>query len=55
MTYSVLDIFEALLQEMQDLYRESRRPWVIAFSGEKDSTTVLQLIWKAVYNWSFDK
>jgi 3'-phosphoadenosine 5'-phosphosulfate sulfotransferase (PAPS reductase)/FAD synthetase len=24
------------------------RPWIIAFSGGKDSTTLLQLVWKAL-------
>lgn len=27
---------------------ESPRPWIVAFSGGKDSTTLLQLVWNAV-------
>ncbi len=29
---------------LYDLYRADRRPWIIAFSGGKDSTLVLQLV-----------
>lgn len=32
----------------QYLHDESPRPWIIAFSGGKDSTTVLQLVWNSV-------
>src|SRR5579884_2086173 len=39
---------EALMQEIQSLYLQTKRPWVVAFSGGKDSTTVLQLVWKAI-------
>ena len=32
----------------QYLYDESSRPWIIGFSGGKDSTMLLQLVWKAL-------
>jgi DNA sulfur modification protein DndC len=32
----------------QYLYDENPRPWVIGFSGGKDSTLLLQLIWNAL-------
>lgn len=32
----------------QYLYDESPRPWIVGFSGGKDSTTVLQLVWYAL-------
>jgi DNA sulfur modification protein DndC len=32
------------LAYLKDLYRRDSRPWVIAFSGGKDSTLVLQLV-----------
>ena len=32
----------------QYLYDESTRPWIICFSGGKDSTMVLQLVWYAL-------
>ena len=37
-----------LLAEIRDLYLEDERPWVVGFSGGKDSTAVLQLIYTAV-------
>lgn len=35
-------------QEIQASYRADNRPWVIGYSGGKDSTTALQLIWYAL-------
>jgi DNA sulfur modification protein DndC len=37
-----------LIERIQDLYRTDSIPWVIGYSGGKDSTAVLQLIWMAV-------
>ncbi len=37
-----------LVAEICDLYLEDDRPWVIGFSGGKDSTAVLQLVYSAV-------
>ena len=37
-----------LLAEIRSLYLEDDRPWVIGFSGGKDSTAVLQLVYAAV-------
>ena len=40
-----------LIDEIIDQYvyaDESNRPWIIGFSGGKDSTVMLQLVWKAV-------
>ena len=34
-----------LIKEIQNLYVEDQRPWVVGFSGGKDSTTVVQLIY----------
>lgn len=34
--------------EVKELYRSNPQPWVIGYSGGKDSTTVLQLVWKAL-------
>lgn len=35
-------------REIQEVYLENARPWVIGYSGGKDSTTALQLIWYAL-------
>jgi DNA sulfur modification protein DndC len=37
-----------LTQEVQDLYLFDEIPWVIGYSGGKDSTAILQLIWNAI-------
>ncbi|MBA1249943.1 DNA phosphorothioation system sulfurtransferase DndC [Pseudomonas luteola] len=39
---------EAIIQEIQNLYRSDSIPWIVGYSGGKDSTASLQLIWKAV-------
>lgn len=36
------------VQVVRDLYKADSRPWIVAFSGGKDSTAVLQLIWLAL-------
>lgn len=41
---SIQNVYE----EIRDVYRRFPQPWVIGYSGGKDSTTVLQLIWKAL-------
>jgi DNA sulfur modification protein DndC len=35
-------------EEIRDIYLSDQRPWVIGYSGGKDSTTSLQLIWYAL-------
>ena len=37
-----------LLGEIRSLYAEDNVPWVVGYSGGKDSTAVLQLIWMAL-------
>jgi DNA sulfur modification protein DndC len=37
-----------LTQEIQELYCLDDVPWVVGYSGGKDSTAVLQLIWNAI-------
>ena len=39
---------EEIYEEICDIYRADRRPWVIGFSGGKDSTVALQLVWQAL-------
>lgn len=38
----------ALCEEIRELYLADQVPWIIGYSGGKDSTAVLQLIWMAV-------
>ena len=39
---------DRLILEMQALYKDSTDPWVIGYSGGKDSTAITQLAWMAV-------
>lgn len=39
-----------LVLEIQEIYLADTRPWIIGFSGGKDSTTVLSLIYFALQN-----
>jgi DNA sulfur modification protein DndC len=39
---------EALLEEISNLYRADSIPWVVGYSGGKDSTATLQLVWMAL-------
>jgi len=39
---------EELGHEIRELYRSDAIPWVVGYSGGKDSTAVLQLVWQAV-------
>jgi DNA sulfur modification protein DndC len=37
-----------LEDEIREVYQGDNRPWVIGYSGGKDSTTALQLVWNAL-------
>ena len=39
---------EQIISEIQELYLSDSLPWVVGYSGGKDSTASLQLIWNAV-------
>lgn len=39
---------DKLIQEIQALYCLDAVPWVVGYSGGKDSTVTLQLVWKAL-------
>jgi len=39
---------ENIYEEIRTIYMQDHRPWVIGFSGGKDSTTALQLVWYAL-------
>jgi len=39
---------ETLKAEIKDLYRGDSVPWVVGYSGGKDSTATLQLVWLAL-------
>ena len=37
---------EELIEEIKYVYQSDDRPWVIGYSGGKDSTTVVELVYK---------
>ena len=39
---------EGLMETIRNLYLADEIPWVIGYSGGKDSTATLQLVWMAV-------
>ncbi|WP_214019422.1 DNA phosphorothioation system sulfurtransferase DndC [Methanoculleus sp.] len=47
---SIFDVrsIEEIYSEIRDLYLSDHRPWIVGYSGGKDSTTVVQLIWNAL-------
>lgn len=50
-TYSIVARTNSLrttLAAIQETYLQDMRPWVIGFSGGKDSTATLQLVWRAI-------
>lgn len=47
-TRSVLQSLDQIHQEIQQVYLQYDYPWVIGYSGGKDSTTTLQLVWNAL-------
>jgi DNA sulfur modification protein DndC len=45
---STATLYEETLDEIRRMYLTDERPWVIGFSGGKDSTVALQLVWYAL-------
>lgn len=39
---------DALQEEIRELYLNDEVPWIIGYSGGKDSTATLQLVWSAI-------
>jgi DNA sulfur modification protein DndC len=44
----LVEDIQALTAEIQELYCLDAIPWVVGYSGGKDSTTILQLVWNAI-------
>lgn len=43
---------DIIIEEMKTVYKNDNRPWVIGYSGGKDSTTVLQLVYTMLQSLS---
>ena len=39
---------DSIIAELREEYLNSTRPWIIGFSGGKDSTALLMLVWIAL-------
>ena len=37
-----------IYDEIRDVYLSDNRPWILGFSGGKDSTCMAQLVWNAL-------
>ncbi|MFC5496296.1 DNA phosphorothioation system sulfurtransferase DndC [Caenimonas terrae] len=46
---------EHITREIQDLYMSDSMPWIVGYSGGKDSTASLQLIWNAISSLPSDR
>lgn len=44
-----------VIKEVQDLYVKLNLPWVVGYSGGKDSTCTLQIVWKAILDLPQEK
>jgi DNA sulfur modification protein DndC len=40
--------FEQIVSEIRELYHSDSMPWIVGYSGGKDSTACLQLVWTAI-------
>ena len=47
--------FEDIFEEIRTVYLNDNRPWIIGFSGGKDSTCMVQLVWTALSELSAEK
>lgn len=46
---------DQIIEEIQAIYRSDSMPWIIGYSGGKDSTACLQLVWTALARLPSDK
>ena len=51
----LIEDIKILTKEIQELYLQEDIPFVIGWSGGKDSTTVLQLVWNAILDLPLEK
>ncbi len=47
--------FAEILDEIRDVYLNDNRPWIIGFSGGKDSTCLVQMVWRALSKLPLEK
>ena len=42
------EVFESIIREIMVVYKHDERPWLIGYSGGKDSTLLVSLVYEAV-------
>ena len=47
--------FEEIIQEMMMVYKHDQRPWLIGYSGGKDSSLLVSLVYEAVSRMPFEE
>ena len=47
--------FEDLIEEIKYVYMSDDRPWIIGYSGGKDSTTVVELVYEMLLSLNPDE
>lgn len=47
--------FEQIVEEIRQLYLSDSMPWIVGYSGGKDSTACLQLVWTALSSMPKDQ
>jgi DNA sulfur modification protein DndC len=48
-------VLSGLIEEIQTVYLADERPWLVGFSGGKDSTVILSLVYTAILQLDVDK
>jgi DNA sulfur modification protein DndC len=51
----LVEYIQVLSTEIQELYCLDEIPWVVGYSGGKDSTAILQLVWNAIAQLPLEK
>ena len=46
---------KGIYDEIRETYLSDNRPWILGFSGGKDSTCMVQLIWHAILDLPKEK
>ena len=44
----LVEKIDIAIANIATLYQEDNLPWIVGYSGGKDSTAVLQLVWRAI-------
>lgn len=52
---SMLSSLPGVLDEIRKIYQDYPHPWIIGYSGGKDSTSALQLVWSAIEGLPIEK